>query len=155
MPNPEIRETIAKDLPALTKVVDETGLFPSAMLAEMASPAIAGQSDTIWLTCLVDGTPVGLCYARPEQFAEGVWNMLALAVLPARQGTGLGTLIVARLEENLRARGQRMLIVDTSGANDFAPTRRFYALNGYQEEARIRDYWTHGDDKVTFRKVLM
>jgi hypothetical protein len=40
-------------------------------------------------------------------------------------------------------------------ANDFLEkTRAFYLKCGYDLEARIRDYYTEGDDKVTFRKAL-
>ena len=46
------------------------------------------------------------------------------------------------------------MIVDTSGTEAFAETRAFYRKNGYTEEARIRDYWADGDDKITFRKPL-
>ena len=46
------------------------------------------------------------------------------------------------------------MIVDTSGTDDFAMTRKFYSQNGYEEEARIRDFWADGDDKVIFRKAL-
>lgn len=51
-------------------------------------------------------------------------------------------------------RGGRMLLVETSGLPDFERTRRFYMKCGCEEEARIRDFYTTGDDKVVFRKVL-
>lgn len=80
--------------------------------------------------------------------------MLALAIHPDLQGRGLGAALVTAAEGNLKERGQRLIIVDTSGTDDFALTRKFYAQNGYEEEARIRDFWASGDDKVTFRKAL-
>ena len=49
---------------------------------------------------------------------------------------------------------KRILTVDTSSNDDFALTRKFYAQNGYEEEARICDFWSAGDDKVIFRKAL-
>ena len=52
------------------------------------------------------------------------------------------------------AQGARLIVVDTSGIEDFAGTRAFYARSGYDEEARIRDFWATGDDKVIFRKAL-
>jgi ribosomal protein S18 acetylase RimI-like enzyme len=90
----------------------------------------------------------------PEALTDGTWNMLAIAVLPARQGEGRGGALVARLEAILRDRGQRVLIADTSGTDAFARTRAFYRVNGYAEEARIRDFWAEGDDKVVFWKSL-
>ena len=98
------------------------------------------ESADIWLTCEADGKAIGFCYAVPEQMAEGAWNMLAIAVLPTEQGSGCGGAIAKHLAAELKARGQRILIADTLGADDFAQTRAFYRKNGYVEEARIRDF---------------
>lgn len=56
------------------------------------------------------------------------------------------------VEETLKARGGRMLLVETLAS--FERTRAFYAKCGYEEEARIRDFYTEGADKIVFRKVL-
>ncbi|MEM8839124.1 MAG: GNAT family N-acetyltransferase [Pseudomonadota bacterium] len=151
----KIRPTKSEDSDALRKVVNKTGLFPADMLPDMLHPFLASQTDeAIWLTCELNGTAIGFCFARPEEMTEGTWNMLAIAVLPEYQGTGAGRLIVKRLEEDLKTRGQRVLIVDTSGADEFSGTRKFYGKIGYTEEARIRDFWAAGDDKVVFWKAL-
>jgi ribosomal protein S18 acetylase RimI-like enzyme len=46
------------------------------------------------------------------------------------------------------------LIVDTSSLPEFESTRNFYRKNGYTEEARIREFWKAGDDKIIYRKSL-
>lgn len=150
-----VRMTSAGDVPALQKVLDETGLFPGEMLPDMIDGFLSGsEHDCIWLTCEVDAKPVGLCYAIPEQLTDGTWNMLALAVLPSVQGTGCGRALVTGIEDAMQSRGVRIVIVDTSGTAEFAATRAFYRGVGYEEEARIRDFWSGGDDKVIFRKAL-
>ena len=58
------------------------------------------------------------------------------------------------VEEDLRARGQRLLLVETSSTPQYDRTRAFYDKLGYEEEARVRDYWEAGDDLVLFRKAL-
>ncbi len=154
MTTPTIDPTTEDDIPALQGVLDATGLFPGEMLPDMLAPFLAGEGEAFWLTCRLDGAAAGFCYTVPEDMTEGTWNMLALAIRPDLQGRRLGTALVAAAERHLAARGQRILIIDTSGTDDFAPTRRFYARNGYGEEARIRDFWAAGDDKVVFRKAL-
>jgi ribosomal protein S18 acetylase RimI-like enzyme len=152
----KIRPTQQHDLSALQLVLDGTALFPGDLLPAMISGFLTGaESSQIWLTCDVDGTATGFCYAIPEMAAEGTWNMLAIAVLPALQGGGHGRALMAHLEETLRSRGQRILIVDTSGTDAFSRTREFYRKNGYTEEARIREFWATGDDKITFWKSLV
>lgn len=46
----------------------------------------------------------------------------------------------------------RTLIVDTSSMDDYAQARAFYRRQGLVEEARIRNFYGPGDDKVTFWK---
>lgn len=140
---------------ALQKVLDATALFPSDLLPDMVNGFLTeADPSEIWLTCDVDGAATGFCYAVPEQLAEGAWNMLAIAVLPMQQGGGAGSALVQHLEATLRAKHQRILIAETSGLDEYAPTRAFYRKNGYVEEARISDFWAAGDDKIIYWKSL-
>jgi N-acetylglutamate synthase-like GNAT family acetyltransferase len=150
-----IRPTRSEDVPALQRIAGETELFPPEMLPEIIEPYISGSGDRdIWLTAERDGEAIGFCYAVPEKLADGVWNMLALAVIPSRQGSSVGHAIVSQLEAVLKQRDQRILIAETSSADTFARTREFYSKNNYTQEARIRDFWAAGDDKVIFWKAL-
>lgn len=151
----KLRPTKSDDIPALAKVLDGTGLFPSEMLPNMLCGFLSDQeSEDVWLTCEEEGEAIAFCYALPEALTDGTWNMLAIAVLPEMQGSGVGGAVVAHLEDVLRGRGNRVLIADTSGTDEFAQTREFYRKNGYSEEARIRNFWAEGDDKIVFWKEL-
>jgi len=153
-----VRSTERGDIPALQQIVEATGLFPAEYLPDMVAGCTAGDAvDECWLTCQCGqsgGDIVGLCFARAEPFTDGTWNMLALGVEPARQREGFGRALVQHLEERLHGDGTRLLIVDTSGTDEFIGARTFYTSCGYNEEARIRDFWSAGDDKITFRKSL-
>lgn len=48
----------------------------------------------------------------------------------------------------------RILIVETLGTDGFQLTREFYLKNGFDEEARIRDFYEDGGDKVVFWKRI-
>lgn len=58
------------------------------------------------------------------------------------------------VEHELRLAGARVLLIETSGVPEFAAQRSFYAGLGYHEEARIRDFYAAGDDKIVFWKLL-
>ena len=150
----EIKRTTYDDLDGLRKVLVDTALFPDDMLPDLLSRSLSGADRALWLTCHHRGSAAGFSYTVPEDLTDGAWNMRALAVSPALQGSGLGSALVRATEAELRQMGGRLLIVDTSGTDDFAVTRRFYRRNGYAEEARIRDFWAEGADKVTYRKSL-
>ncbi|MEP4197624.1 MAG: GNAT family N-acetyltransferase [Aliishimia sp.] len=151
----DIEPTTVADLVALQRVLKETDLFPSEALPDLLAASLSSETSAFWLTCHQDGTAVGFCYAAPEEMADAVWNMRALAVLPACQGKGLGTALVRACEARLKQASQRLLLVDTSGTAAFARTRSFYVQNGYVEAARIVGFWAAGDDKVTLRKDLL
>jgi ribosomal protein S18 acetylase RimI-like enzyme len=150
-----IRPLARADLPAVKAVIDATGLFPSDMLDDMTGDYL-GEPDgpDIWLTVDLDG-PIGVAYLAPERMAEGTWNLYLIAIDPGQQGRGHGTSVLRHVEAMLAARGQRILLVETSGLPEFAATRGFYHGNGYHEEGRIRDFYAAGEDKVIFRRALI
>lgn len=106
--------------------------------------------------CVIDdeGGPLGVAYYQPKTAADRVWDLTMIAVRPVHQGQGRGAAMLRRVEEDLRSGGGRLLLVETSASAQYDRTRAFYAKCGYEEEARIRDYWAEGDDLVVFRKAL-
>ncbi|RIV24007.1 N-acetyltransferase [Fibrisoma montanum] len=152
---PTIRPAVPDDVPALKALIDAVELFPSEMLdAMMADYFDKGpDSDHYWLTDDDEG-PVGVAYYAPERLTEGTWNLYLIAIHPDRQGQGRGAALLRYVEDTLAARGERILLVETSGIPEFDYQRAFYRKCGYDEEARIRDFYKAGDDKVIFRKAL-
>lgn len=150
-----IRPTTPQDLDALKQVIDATGLFPGELLGDMLGKHFAAEADPpgLWLTDDHDG-PIGVAYYAPERMTEGTWNLYLIALHPDHQGQGRGAALVRHIEADLTARGERILLVETSGLPEFALTRAFYKKCGYEEEARIRDFYRAGEDKVVFRKAL-
>lgn len=153
-----IRPARPEDFDAVMAIADASGLFrPHELEAvgEMLGAHFAGEpgEDHQWAVLDDDG-PSAVAYYAPEAFADGVWNLYLLAVDPARQGGGRGAALVRSVEEAVRARGARLLLIETSGLERFERTRQFYRSCAYHEEARIRDYYGPGDDKVVFWKSL-
>ena len=149
-----VRTLTRNDLPALKVVIDAVGLFPSDMLDAMTAGFLRGEvEEEFWLT-YDDGTPVAVVYCTPERLTVGTWNMLLIAVHPSRQGQGIGARLAVEVERRLAARGGRILLVETSGIPEFERTRAFYRGLGYDEEARIREFYAPGEDKIVFRKLL-
>ncbi len=66
-------------------------------------------------------------------------------------------MLVEHVQAQLRDLGDevaRTLIVDTSSTGDYEQAHAFYGRRGFVEEARLRDFYGPGDDKVTFWKRL-
>ena len=154
-----IRRSIANDVPGLLALSEASGLFPSEhldVLREMLSEYFSSpKSDgRFWLTDIEDTQVVGVVYCEPEAMTNETWNLRLIAVSPELQGRGRGAALVAHTEQYLADSGGRLLIVDTSGTQDFEPVREFYRRCGYQQATRIPDFFDLGDDKITFMKML-
>lgn len=165
-----IRTATAADQSALVELARATGLFEaeeleffSAMMSDCFNGDMPGHA---WLVLdgelsSEDGEPstedpalVGGAYFAPETMADGVWNLWFIGVHPDHQGKGHGSTLLAAVEEIVHQNGARILLVETSGTDDMELTRRFYVKANYDQEARIRDFYKAGDDKVVFRKAF-
>ncbi|PSB16281.1 GNAT family N-acetyltransferase [filamentous cyanobacterium CCP2] len=152
-----IRPSTPDDAATLIDIANAIGFQPNELeaLSEMLAGYFRGDSDRthFWITD-DDNGPVGVAYCEPERMTDRTWNLQLIAIRPDRQGEGRGAALLHYVEQTLEARGGRMLLVETSGLPSFDRTRSFYVKCGYEEEARIRDFYATGDDKIVFRKVL-
>ena len=143
------------DIAALKQVLDSIDLFPSQILEDMISDYFNNPtSQEIWFTALQNDSPISIGYCAPEKLTEGTYNLYTIGVQKDIQAQGIGTKMMAFIENHLRDKGQRILIVETSGTDEFQLTREFYKKLDYKKEAVIRDFWKEGDDKVVFWKKL-
>jgi ribosomal protein S18 acetylase RimI-like enzyme len=153
-----VRLTTLDDVTALIALAEASGLFEPSQteyLAQMLDEHFNGKNEPeeFWLTDY-DHEPVGMAYVAPERMTEGTWNLYLIAVHPHRQRQGRGKSLLRYVEQMLTERGERILLVETSGTENFKYVREFYRKNGYEEEARIREFYTAGVDKIVFRKAL-
>ncbi len=157
-PSAAIRPAAADDQSAILDLAVASGLFQqdeTAVLAEMLADVFNGQlPDHHWIVLENAATVIAAAYVAPEVMSDRAWNLYFIAVARRHQGRGHGTTLLAHVEGVLRKRGERLLLIETSGLEGFAATRRFYRGNGYEEEARIRDFYRAGEDKIVFRKLL-
>jgi ribosomal protein S18 acetylase RimI-like enzyme len=92
-----------------------------------------------------------ICYG-PTPLTDGVWDLYWIAVDPNQQGQGLGGLLLRFVENDVRHRNGRMLLIETSSKESYGLTIRFYQQHGYDEISRIKDFYRIEDDKVVFCK---
>jgi ribosomal protein S18 acetylase RimI-like enzyme len=153
-----IRLTIPDDTNKLLALAEATGLFESNQieeLSQMLSQHFTDGTDSegLWFTDH-ENEPVGVAYTAPERMTEGTWNLYLIAIAPNHQRQGRGAALLSYIEQMLAKRGERILLVETSGLEDFEYVRAFYRKSGFAEEARIREFYKAGDDKIIFRKAL-
>ena len=156
-----IRPATEDDLPALTRVAagtemflgDELSHFTQSMEAHL-SPT-EGDGGAFSLLAAADdasGAVVGAAYFGPEAMAQGVMNLLFIGVLPEARRGGHGGVLLSAFEDAVAAADARLAIIETASDEMFAPAWGLYRSRGYDEEARVRDYYDDGLDKLVFRK---
>ena len=152
-----MRAYVPGDGAAVVDLVVAAGMFGREEAGFLADGALDVGDDGA--TCLVedaeDGTGLAsVLFYRPEEAADRAFDLTMIAVRPDLQGGGRGATLMRHAEDDLRSRGQRLLIVRTSGTSQYDGTRAFYRRLGYVEHTRVPDYWTDGDDLVLFSRRL-
>jgi ribosomal protein S18 acetylase RimI-like enzyme len=153
-----IRSAVPADMPALLPLLAAVELFGPEELAGMhalLSTYFAGAAgpDEQWIVDESDGL-AGAAYYAPERMTDGTWNLHFIGVHPDCRRAGRAAALLRYVEADLAARGARLLLIETSGDAAQEPARALYRRAGYDEEARIREFYAAGTDKLMFRKAL-
>jgi ribosomal protein S18 acetylase RimI-like enzyme len=153
--NHQIRAVTIDDIDGLKEVVDSCGLFPSEYLDEMISDYFNNpETQDYWFTCIDNNKPVAIGYCVPEKFTDGTYNLLAIGVSQDTQRKGIASEMMAYIEQHLKTKDGRILIVETSSDEAQIGARNLYKKIGYTQAAVIKDFWKDGEDKIVFWKKI-
>jgi ribosomal protein S18 acetylase RimI-like enzyme len=101
-----------------------------------------------------DGEFAGYIIFGSTPLTAATWDIYWMAVARARRGKGIGRALLSRAEEAIAVGGGKLVLIETSSKPSYLPTRRFYRKSGYRQASRIRDFYAHGDHRITFEKRL-
>jgi ribosomal protein S18 acetylase RimI-like enzyme len=101
-----------------------------------------------------DARPIGYACFGATPMTEGTFDLYWLVIATEARGRGLGQALVGAVEDHLRARGVRLIRVETSSLEGQGGAARFYARAGYRQVGLIAGFYRHGDDLITFAKEL-
>ena len=110
------------------------------------------QQDYEVIIAEADSRVAGYVLFGAVPLTHGNYDLYWIATDPELHGRRYGRKKMEGTERRLQARGARMLCLETSSQDFYQRTRLFYEQGGYQEEARIRDFYRHGDDRITYVK---
>ncbi|MCS6849896.1 MAG: GNAT family N-acetyltransferase [Gemmataceae bacterium] len=97
---------------------------------------------------------VGFAYYAPAAMTDRTWYLYWIAVRKALHARGIGSALLQHAEDDIRAAGGRLLIIETSSLPSYEQTRRFYQKHGYVQVAVVPDFYADGDSMVVFAKRL-
>ncbi len=152
-----VRALRPNDRDPIEKMLRGTGFFHEdevLVALELVDEALykPHQTDYFFGVAEAAGRVAGyVCYGRRDM-TEHTWDLFWVCVDPTLQKKGTGRILMTWAEAQMRKEGCRVVIVETAGRPQYEPTRAFYWRIGYQEEARIKDFYADGDDLVIFTK---
>lgn len=135
----------------IQEIVSATGVF-SGDEVEVALEVFDEATDYEFIGAFEGEELLGYACFGPTPSTAGTYDLYWIAVHPAAQRSGAGAALMAEVERQLNERGARMVVVETSSRDDYAPTRSFYHKRGYTEAARLRGFYAPGDDRVVLTK---
>jgi GNAT superfamily N-acetyltransferase len=149
------------DRDVVRRIVASTGFFSEAEIdvaVELVDERLArgDASGYYFVFAEQDGATIGYACYGPIACTVGSFDLYWIAVDAAHRGHGLGRVILEETERRIAAppwRGRRIYI-ETSGREQYAPTQGFYTRCGYTLEARLKDFYSPGDDKLVYVRAI-
>jgi GNAT superfamily N-acetyltransferase len=154
-----IRPTQPEDAKSILHLAEVEPVFSeeeSGTVAELLDAYLTQEDHDgyYFLSALDEGRLLGFACYGPTPLTQGTFDLYWIAVSAAAKGQGVGRALMARVEDEVRALGGRMIKLDTSGRAEYAPTRAFYHRIGYTHSATVPDFYAPGDDLVIFSHSL-
>jgi ribosomal protein S18 acetylase RimI-like enzyme len=145
------------DIPAILRMIREAGVFNAAdveCVDELLDdyfhkPDHGGYEFIVYRQ---EGRPVGVACYGATPLTVGTYDLYWLCVAPEARRGGIARQLFGEMEADLRRRGARLLVIETSGVDGYRPAREFYLAAGCQRQATIPDFYAPGDDLVIYTK---
>lgn len=155
----KIRPIEQHDVPRILEIVTAAGNFSPQEIAtaiEVVEEGLADPESGYFTFVLEDeqGGVAGYECHGPTPLTLGTFDLYWIAVDPGSQGSGYGRELLRFAEGDVRSRGGRLLLIETSSQESYSATIRFYERSGYPLVARIPDFYKPHDDKLIFAKAL-
>ena len=100
------------------------------------------------------GQMIGYACFGPIPGTKESYDLYWIAVENEVRGSGLGKEILGKAEQGISELGGKRIYVETSSREQYEPTQAFYSKCGYEMEAVLKDFYSPGDDKIIYVKVI-
>ncbi len=102
----------------------------------------------------LDGVTVAYSCFGPISMSMTSFDLYWIATHNDYRGKGIGKKLLEETCNQARKMGCSIIIAETSGLEHYAPTRAFYISNKFELEARLKDFYAIGDDKLFYTKRI-
>ena len=154
------RDSISpRDEQHVREIVHSSGFFSEAeidiaveLVTERLQKGVASGYHFIFTE--VDQKTVGYTCFGPIPATKYSYDLYWIAVHNDYRGTGIGRQLLEASEKAIKKMGGQRIYIETSGREQYQPTRAFYLACGYREEAVLKDFYAPDDSKFFFLKIV-
>lgn len=156
----KVRPIRPGDREAIRELIRGTGVFKPHevdVAMELVDVALTREGQDDYHPCVLeeeDGTVAAYACFGKNPMTKATFDLYWLATRADRMGKGHGRRIVAFVEEEVKRRGGRLLVIETSSKESYGSTREFYRKIGCTLAATLPDYYDEGDDKLIYLRRL-
>jgi len=90
----------------------------------------------------------------PRPLTVGTYDLYWIAVNPFVQARGIGSGLIKYIEDYLKEKSARLILIETSGKQGYEKERKFYEKNLYDMFVEIKDFYNVGDSLVVYGKYI-
>jgi ribosomal protein S18 acetylase RimI-like enzyme len=156
-----VRKAKKRDRPYLLRLIRNSGAFNNeekAVAIELVEAALrTKEEDRDYKLLLAEGGRGDIagyiCYG-PTPMTEGTWDVYWIIVSPRKRRSGIGKKLLQGAQGEIRARGGRRIIIDTSMQASYRPARALYESCGYRVIATVPNYYKARWHRVTYYMKL-
>jgi len=150
---------VKSDIKRVMEIVESTKFFYDhevEIAAELVAERLSHGESTGYhfVFAEVDGVTTAYSCFGPISMSKTSWDLYWIATHNDYRGKGIGKKLLEETCNQARNMGCKILIAETSGLEHYAPTRAFYISNNFDLEARLKDFYTEGDDKLFYTKRI-
>lgn len=154
----QIRTPRAEDRDDVGRIFASSGFFSGEEVraaVEAFDQAVQDPASRFrWIVAESSGRILGYACWAPIELTSSSFDLFWIAVDDTARGYGIGGLLLDAVEKRASEAGCTQLFIDTSGREQYAPTRTFYEHHGYERAAHIPDFYGPGDAKEIYVKRL-
>lgn len=147
------------DRDEVRRLVESSGFFSveeTGIAVELVEERLShgDQSGYHFLFAERSGIVVGYACFGPIPATMSSYDIYWLAVHTDFYRLGIGKALIAHTEKLIENLGGQRIYIETSSRDQYRTTRMFHRACGYRQEAILKDFYGHGDDKIIFVKAV-
>lgn len=152
-------DVVPEDRRRVRTIVESTGFFNPEEIeiaVELVGERLAkgAASGYEFVFADIDAETAGYaCFGRVPLTVSS-FDLYWIAVHAGQRRGGLGRALLEDVQRLVAEQGGGRVYADTSGRDQYAPTRAFYAGMGYSQVAFMPDFFAPGDAKVVFVRPI-